>query len=84
MPLFPLFEKYKKAIFADITFNEGTLMNKAREIYQEPTLTKVKFEDQNLVMFLSCSKQMKVEGSVTNGCCELMPEQIHAATFDPS
>lgn len=55
-----------------------------RKQYVSPSITEVKFEDKNLVMFLSCSKQTKVEGSVTNGCCQLLPEQQPASAFDPS
>jgi len=59
-------------------------MAETRKPYLTPTITEVKFEDKNLVSFLSCSKQSRIEGAVTNGCCELMPEQLPASAFDPS
>lgn len=59
-------------------------MNKPKKVYQTPTVTEVKFEDKNLVMFLSCSKQTKIDGAIANGCCELRPERIAAETYDPS
>lgn len=59
-------------------------MEQEKKPYTRPTITEVKFEDRNLVMFLSCSKQTRIEGAVTNGCCELAPEMEPSRTFDPS
>jgi len=62
----------------------GHIMTNTKRVYLTPTLTEVKFEDKNLVSFLSCSKQTRAEGAVTNGCCELQPEKLPASAFDPS
>lgn len=59
-------------------------MSRPKKKYEAPALTEVKFEDQNLVMFASCSKQTKISDNITSGCCELLPEQTPAAIFDPS
>jgi hypothetical protein len=61
-------------------------MNETKKTYQPPALTEVKFEDQNLVMFLSCSKQTRIEGAITNGCCDLTGPfgNTPASSFDPS
>lgn len=52
--------------------------------YTPPSITEVKFEDKNLVLFASCSKQTRIEGAVTNGCCTLLPFMEPASSFDPS
>ena len=61
-------------------------MAEKKKVYHAPVLTEVKFEDQNLVMFASCSKQTRVADNVTNGCCMIVDffGQTPAATFDPS
>ena len=59
-------------------------MFESKKKYLAPTITEIKFEDKNLVLFLSCSKQTRVADNITNGCCNLMPEQQPASTFDPS
>lgn len=59
-------------------------MNKTKKSYEAPVLTEVRFEDQNLVMFASCSKQTHASDNITSGCCELLPEQTPAAIYDPS
>ena len=61
-------------------------MKHARKVYVQPSITEVKFEDKNLVLFLSCSKQTRIEGSITNGCCDLANPfgSTPASSFDPS
>jgi|GEM_PF-2443407 len=59
-------------------------MKSDKKPYTPPAITEVKFEDKNLVLFLSCSKQTRIEGAITNGCCQLMPEMQPASSFDPS
>jgi len=61
-------------------------MKTQKETYTPPAITEVKFEDKNLVLFLSCSKQSRVEGSITNGCCDLKGPfgSTPASAFDPS
>jgi hypothetical protein len=61
-------------------------MIQKKKVYQEPILTEVKFADQNLVTFASCSKQVRVSDSVSNGCCMLVDPfgSTPAAAFDPS
>ncbi len=59
-------------------------MNKVKKTYQPPALAQVKFEDQNLVTFSSCSKQANVKENVTGNCCELLPWREPAAIFDPT
>jgi hypothetical protein len=59
-------------------------MTSEKKPYLSPAITEVKFEDKNLVLFLSCSKQTKIDGAITNGCCQLMPEMLPAASYDPS
>ena len=59
-------------------------MTEQTKPYVVPTITEVRFEDKNLVMFLSCSKITHAEGNVTNGCCNLLPAGEPAATYDPS
>jgi hypothetical protein len=59
-------------------------MVEKKKLYQAPALTEVKFEDQNLVTFSSCSKQANVRENVTGSCCELLPWREPAAIFDPS
>lgn len=59
-------------------------METPKKNYSPPTITEVKFEDKNLVLFLSCSKQTRIDGAITNNCCELRPEMQPASTFDPS
>lgn len=59
-------------------------MTSEKTSYTPPEITEVKFEDKNLVLFLSCSKQTRIEGAVTNGCCQLLPNLEPASSFDPS
>jgi hypothetical protein len=53
--------------------------------YTSPEITEVKFEDKNLVTFFVCSKQTRIEGDSSSGCCELVPDQVpNRQPFDPS
>lgn len=59
-------------------------METQKKTYSPPSITEVRFEDKNLVLFLSCSKQTRIDGAISNSCCELRPEMQAASTFDPS
>lgn len=79
-----LFAYQKYSIFT--LSKAGDSMDNPKKHYQAPALTEVKFEDQNLITFASCSKQTRIEGTVTNGCCMLVDPfgSTPAAAFDPS
>ena len=60
-------------------------MSKAKKKYSPPEIAAVKFEDKNLVTFFVCSKQTKIEGDSSSGCCDLLPgNRPNNQPYDPS
>ncbi len=59
-------------------------MAKAKEKYEPPVLTKVKFEDKALVAFNVCKKQSQLENESAS-CCNILPFKTYNMTnFDAS
>lgn len=47
-------------------------MNETKEKYETPVITKVTFEDKELVAFHICKKQTLLEQD-SGSCCNLLP-----------
>ena len=59
-------------------------MKKAKRKYDPPVMTKVKFEDKELVAFHVCKKQSQIERDASS-CCNILPfNQFNLSNLDPS
>lgn len=59
-------------------------MKKIPKKYQPPLMTRVRFEDRELVSFRVCRKQSQIERDSTS-CCNILPfNDFNLSNFDPS
>jgi len=59
-------------------------MNKNKSKYERPEITKVKFEDKDLVAFHVCRKQSQLQQD-SGSCCNILPfNDYNLNDLDPS
>jgi hypothetical protein len=60
-------------------------MDKVKQKYVPPVITRVKFEDKELVSFNVCKKITNIELDLTSCCQVLQPfKSTNLNSFDPS